>query len=76
MDQSEYKTSFRPLNLQNKSQVSICRNSTSIKFVNGTKVKTVTTFDDDDGNGMENVKVYENDVLKRHLVNGYEQNIN
>ena len=24
MDQSEYKTSFRPLNLQNKSQVSIC----------------------------------------------------
>lgn len=76
-DQFNSEYNFRPSkpsNLQNKNEVSICRNSTSLKFVNGNKVKTVTTFDD--GNGIENVKVYENDVLKRHLINGHEQKIN
>ena len=49
--------------------VSICRNSTSLKFENGKKIKTITSFD----NGVETVKVYENDVLKRHTVNGQLQ---
>ena len=49
--------------------VSICRNSTSIRFENGKKLKIQRTFE----NGAEIVKVYENDVLKSHTVNGQVQ---
>lgn len=46
---------------------SLCRNSTSIKFENGKKTKTITRFD----NGVETVKVCANDILKSHTVNGH-----
>ena len=41
----------------------------STRFVNGTKVTTQKVVD----NGVETVKVYENDVLRKHTVNGEEQ---
>ena len=55
---------------EGSSSSSVCRNSTSIKFVNARKIKTITWFE----NGIENVKIYDNDVLKSHTVNGQQQN--
>merc|ERR1712218_179021 len=43
--------------------------STSTSIVNGKKVTTKKVVN----NGVETVKVYENDVLKSHRVNGEQQ---
>ncbi|XP_071744412.1 dnaJ homolog subfamily B member 6 [Lepeophtheirus salmonis] len=47
----------------------ICSSSTSTRYVNGKKITTKKVVD----NGVENVKVYENDVLKSHTMNGEVQ---
>ena len=54
---------------QEQNTQSICKNFTSLKFVNGKKVKTITTYEND----LEVVKVYENNILKSHLINGEQQ---
>ena len=64
---------FRNTANENTSTVrsSKCRNSTSLKFVNGRKVKTVISFDNE--SRAEDIKVYENDILKSHTIDGQQQ---
>lgn len=49
----------------------VVSSSTSTRFVNGKKITTKKVVD----NGVESVKVYENDVLKSHTLNGERQPI-
>ena len=72
---TEYSSSYlNPGNLgnslnQGKTIKSTCKNSTSLKFINGKRVKTITTYEND----KEVVKVFENDILKSHLIDGLQQ---
>ena len=72
---TEYSSSYlNPGNLgnslnQGKTIKSTCKNSTSLKFINGKRVKTITTYEND----KEVVKIFENDILKSHLINGLQQ---
>ena len=72
---TEYSSSYlNPGNLgnslnQGKTIKSTCKNSTSLKFINGKRVKTITSYEND----REVVKVFENDILKSHLINGLQQ---
>ena len=72
---TEYSSKYvHPSNLgnsrnQENTTKSTCKNSTSLQFINGKKIKTITTYEND----IEHIRIFENDILKSHLINGEEQ---